>query len=280
MPPHRRRHRRSGGGSGHRRRRNRDDEEAEEERDGGGEERNEGQILEQTKACDPEWIVEMRAYLGEPNKNRTRCFLCKAARHDSALVQMEPWNEMAEIYRKGQLETDPIANAWTLSRHFEVNVRQEANKRLKKGQPPVPAMRAVDIYYHFRMHMLEASNEVFNTIREIKNTEYLILSVLRKPILKADGRPGFAPRKKLIPLLKSIWSEKRQWMSMRPERLCFYNPVYGLNVADVSAFANKNRKWAQINVEDYLVKETSKRTKLIGDGSSGGGGAGGGRGRA
>lgn len=223
--------------------------------------------MAQTKACEPEWIVRMRAYLGNPNMNRTQCFLCRAARHDSALVQMSPWNEMAEIYRRGQLETDPIANAYTLSRHFEWKLRRPANDNLKAGQTPVPELRAVDIYWHFKMHMLEASNEVYNTLREIKDTEYLLINDLRKPVIKADGRRGYSARKKIVPLLNMIWTQKRQYMALKPERLAFYNPTYGLNVADVSAFANKNQNWQQINVEDYLIKATAERSK-----SGGGGG--------
>jgi len=212
----------------------------------------------------------MRAYLGNPNMNRTQCFLCRAGRHDSALVQMSPWNEMAEIYRRGQLETDPIAVAYTLSRHFEFQIRQPANDNLKAGQVPVPELRAVDIYWHFKMHMLEASNELYNTIREIRSAEYLLIGDLRKPVIKADGKRGYSARKKIVPLLNMIWTQKRQYMSLKPERMAFHNPTYGLSVADVSAFANKNQNWQQINVEDYLSKETAKRAKVTQGSAEGG----------
>ena len=261
MPADRRRHR------GHRRSRGRrrdDDDRDGGEDDGASDSERRIDTVTQSRACDPEWLTRMRDYLGEPNMNRTRCFLCRAARHDSALIQMKPWNDMAEIYRKGQLETDPIANAYTLSRHFETEIRQPANSKLKRDQRPIPELRAVDIFWHFKMHILEATNEVYNTIRDIKETETLLFGTLRKAIIKADGRPGFAARKKIIPLLKTVWAEKRQWLSLRPDRMAFYNPVYGLNVADVSAFANKNQKWEQINVEDYLGKELAKRARVQG----------------
>lgn len=177
---------------------------------------------------------------------------------------------MAEIYRKGQLETDPIANAYTLSKYFEYQIRRPANARLKAGQIPIPELKAVDIFWHFKMHMLEASNEVYNTLRDIRDTEHLLIGGLRKAIIKADGRRGYAARKKIVPLLNMIWTQKRQWMGMKPERCAFYNTTYGLNVADVSAFANKKQNWEQINVEDYLCKQMAKSAKVsTGDSSSG-----------
>lgn len=263
----RRRRRSDGDGGGHRRRRRRreEDEEAEEDdghrRGGGGGGGDGGGLVKQTRACDPQWLINMRAYLGPENRDRTLCYLCRAARHDSAMCSMQAWDEMAAIFRKGQLETDPVVNAWNLSRHFELNIRRPANRHLKRGQTPIPELRAVDIYWHFKKHILEASNEVFETIRSIKEYEDDLLGSARKAIVKADGTMSFAVRKKYTPHLKAVWAEKRMWLSLQPHRLAMYNPTYGINVSDVSAFANKNQNFVQTNVEDYLAKETAKRAR-------------------
>ena len=202
-------------------------------------------------------------YLGpETTQDRALCWLCRASRHDSAMLPLEAFNKMAEIFKKGQLETDPVVNAWNLSMFFETKIRQVANSHLKKHQTPIPELKAVDIYWHFKMHIFEASNEIFETIQTIKATERDLLGSARKAIIKADGKESFSVRKKYIEPLNKVWTQKRQWLMMRPERSTFYNPVYGLNISDVAVFANKNRYFVQANVEDYLAKESAKRVRL------------------
>jgi len=262
--PHHRRHRSS---SGHRRRHRRREEDGDDDADGdhgprAGDGPPEG-LVKQTKACDEQWYINMVEYLGPvTTEDRALCWLCRAARHDSALIPMAAFNDMAEIFKKGQLETDPVVNAWNLSAHFEVKIRQVANSHLRKRQTPIPELKAVDIYWHFRMHIFEASNEVFNTIQDIKAYERDLLGSCRKAIIKADGTHSFAVRKKYTEHLNKVWTQKRLWLMMRPERSAFYNPVYGLNVSDVAVFANKNRYYVQANVEDYLAKESAKRVRV------------------
>lgn len=154
---------------------------------------------EQTSAHPPPTLAYIEAYLGQPTRDRSLCWLCKVARTDSTAIAMKRYNEMVTMFIRSRIDTDPVVLAMEMAKFFEFHIRRPANKFRQPRQQEVPELRAVDIYWHFKVHMKESSNRLLQRLEELQEIgDTIYQNCLFKPVKDVRERWILVPRKKYI----------------------------------------------------------------------------------
>ena len=216
--------------------------------------------LEHTRAHPPPSMSYLVAHLGQPERDRSKCWLCHSFRMDSTAVSLKKYNKMMRMYLKGRVDTDPIVLSLELADHFEEEIRKEANQNLREGQLPVPQLRGADIYWHCRTHVKDASNRLLQRLDELQEIgDTMFQNALFKPVVNSRGRTVLVPRKKYVSSYLRVLTQERLFRREHPENHFLYTQDYALG-SEVHGFINVQRPWYWDNVPtSFLGGESQAR---------------------
>lgn len=175
---------------------------------------------------------------------------------NSPQVSLKKWNRMIEMYREGLYGSD-VANAINLYRYFHAEIRGPANKRLAPGQPPIPDIRAIDIYLHCHDHIKEPTNQHWYEIQQLVEMKNGVYRAMWKPVRTIEGEVIQVPRSKEIKDFISVLTALRTHRRCEPTSFFGYNPTYAVTLTNANPFANHNRPWLVENMPDAMKQLTS-----------------------
>lgn len=199
-------------------------------------------------------MAYIEAYLDRPNPDRSKCWFCKSGRTNSAAISFKAWNQLMTMYRRSRVDTDPVVLAMEMQIFFEKYIRKPANKYRSREQEEIPEQRAIDIYWHCRKHIKEASNRLIQRLDELQEAADTIYEQnLYKPIRNVRGEVRLVVRKKELDAYLKLVKEERMMRKERPERMVLFSNDYCLDTSDVRGFANVQRPFYMDNMPSYLL---------------------------
>lgn len=216
--------------------------------------------LKQTPAIEPPSLIRARAILGPEKPLRADCYLCKAARVDSGATACRFWVDMTHMYRQDRVDTDSCVSALNRAKKFAV-MAKKANKNLEPGQEPIPILSPMEIWWHDKFHLKDASSRIENTIERYQEIEDTIEGQMYVMQRDAAGRIRPAVDLACIKPLIEVTKEKRAFMQLRAREMHLYATDYDVNVATVTPWANMRRPVYVANMPDVTKRHKAKRVK-------------------
>jgi hypothetical protein len=215
--------------------------------------------IEHTKACPAPSLARVMAYFGRPpDEDPLDCWFCQAARLDSTAISMRRMNEMVDMYLRALLNTDQVALVIQLAKFFEFLIRQPANAKLQAGQHAIPPQHPIQIYWHIRIHVVEASNVLFQRASQLKEAaDTISMRQLYEKQYDSDGNLFRAVRPEMVKPWLAILKEERLMRKEQPERMFLYSAAWAITPGSVNGFVNVDRPFYLENMPAYALGDGS-----------------------